>query len=201
VRQDTPTHFEFRIRNLPYPSDTYQLSVDDATQEIILRTTNKKYYKRMNIPDLRIAAMGGSGGGNGGKLDASQLSHRHANNTLVISYVKPASIRELEARYKLEIKRMGNGGTMATPGAGGGAGAGGNAGQQSRPLTTAQRLLADAKASEAASSDSSSAVAFPSNGGASGGGSQSGPRGGDGEFSGLNGLKGLAGKDGDCKQQ
>jgi len=140
VRQDTPTHFEFRIRNLPYPADTYQLSVDDATQEIILRTSNKKYYKRISIPDLR------AGAGDAAKLDAKGLTHRHANNTLIISYAKPAWVRDLEARNRLEIRRMGNGSTTAT----GQAGAVGQAGQSAKPLTAAQKLLADAQASSKA---------------------------------------------------
>ena len=42
VRQDTPTHFSFRIRNLPYDSDNYLLDIDAATQEIVLKTKNKK---------------------------------------------------------------------------------------------------------------------------------------------------------------
>ncbi|KAM3128043.1 hypothetical protein pb186bvf_019889 [Paramecium bursaria] len=35
-------HFQFRIINLIYPEE-----------EIIIKTTNKKYYKRFQIPDLR----------------------------------------------------------------------------------------------------------------------------------------------------
>jgi len=79
VRLDTSAAFEFRIRNLSWPAETYQLSIDDATQEIVLRTTNKKYYKRWSIPDIKAAAPEDA------KLDAKHLTHKHANNTLIIS--------------------------------------------------------------------------------------------------------------------
>lgn len=78
VRLDTLTHFQFRIRNLPYDYDNYILEIDDATQEIVLKTKNKKYYKRMAIPDLKT-------GGAAGKLDNKYLNYKHANNTLIIS--------------------------------------------------------------------------------------------------------------------
>lgn len=42
VRIDTPTHFQFRIRNLPYDYENYILEIEDATQEIVLKTKNKK---------------------------------------------------------------------------------------------------------------------------------------------------------------
>ena len=35
--------FEWRVRNLPYPKDVYIVDVDDASQEIIIKTTIKKY--------------------------------------------------------------------------------------------------------------------------------------------------------------
>ncbi|CAE7028691.1 DPCD [Symbiodinium natans] len=46
LRKDTPEHFQWRIRNLPYPADVYSVSVDHDKQEIVVRTSNKKYYKR-----------------------------------------------------------------------------------------------------------------------------------------------------------
>ncbi|VDD80678.1 unnamed protein product [Mesocestoides corti] len=48
-RCDTKQDFQWRIRNLPYPIETYQLSIDDDNSTITLRTTNKKkppaYYQ------------------------------------------------------------------------------------------------------------------------------------------------------------
>lgn len=42
VRQDTLSHFQFRIRNLPYDIDNYIVEIDDEKQEIVLKTKNKK---------------------------------------------------------------------------------------------------------------------------------------------------------------
>ena len=53
IRKDTSAKFEWRIRNLPYPKDTYIIEVDHSKQQIVLKTTNKKYYKRIDIPDLK----------------------------------------------------------------------------------------------------------------------------------------------------
>ncbi|BHF72813.1 hypothetical protein SprV_0401588400 [Sparganum proliferum] len=75
-RLDTKNDFQWRIRNLPYPLSTYQLSIEDDGETIVLRTTNKKYFKRFGIPDLRRIGL---------KLDQTNLTKTHSNNTLVIS--------------------------------------------------------------------------------------------------------------------
>jgi hypothetical protein len=38
---------------LPYPSEVYIVEVDKEKDEIIVKTTIKKYYKRFDIPDMR----------------------------------------------------------------------------------------------------------------------------------------------------
>merc|ERR1712178_188065 len=47
VRKDRPHAFEWRIRNLPYPKPTYTVTVDAENNQLIVRTSNKKYYKRI----------------------------------------------------------------------------------------------------------------------------------------------------------
>lgn len=42
MRQDTKDSFQWRIRNLPYPLDIYDCTVNENQREIILRTSNKK---------------------------------------------------------------------------------------------------------------------------------------------------------------
>ena len=42
LRKDTDVLFQWRIRNLPYPKETYSVSVDSEKQDIVLRTSNKK---------------------------------------------------------------------------------------------------------------------------------------------------------------
>eukprot|EP00958_Prasinococcus_capsulatus_P020860 scaffold2764_cov399-Prasinococcus_capsulatus_cf.AAC.13 len=68
-------NLRFRIRNLPYPESTYGVTIDHADGKIVVRTNNKKYYKRLEIPEL--AKMGK-------KLEEAALSWSYANNTLVI---------------------------------------------------------------------------------------------------------------------
>ena len=52
IRKDTPKEFQWRIRNLKGDADNFMVECDKDKQQIVIRTKNKKYYKRFNIPDL-----------------------------------------------------------------------------------------------------------------------------------------------------
>ena len=91
LRKDTETRFEWRIRNLPYPKETYSVEIDHNKQEIVLRTTNKKYYKRFDIPDMKRLDM---------KLEDNKIAWKYQNNTVIIAYEKPQHIIELEKNKK-----------------------------------------------------------------------------------------------------
>lgn len=80
MRRDAIECFQWRIRNLPYPSDTYLLEVEPTKQEIIIKTTNKKYYKKFDVPDLKRMNI---------KLNKDNLSHSHKNETLIVSVPVP----------------------------------------------------------------------------------------------------------------
>ncbi len=41
-RKDTRDTFQWRVRNLPYPVETYALSIDQDQRQIVIRTSNKK---------------------------------------------------------------------------------------------------------------------------------------------------------------
>lgn len=41
-RKDTRDAFQWRVRNLPYPPDTYDVSIDAPARQIVIRTSNKK---------------------------------------------------------------------------------------------------------------------------------------------------------------
>ena len=41
-RKDTERHFQWRIRNLPYSADNYDVSVDHSDNKVVIRTKNKK---------------------------------------------------------------------------------------------------------------------------------------------------------------
>jgi hypothetical protein len=94
-RQDTPQLHQWRIRNLPYPPETYNLSVEPDA--IVVRTTNKKYFKKIEIPDMKRLNL---------PLDPAALSWVHQHNTLIISYKKHLAIQTAEAAAKKERASM-----------------------------------------------------------------------------------------------
>jgi len=97
TRKDNSKSFQWRIRNLPYPLDVYSVTVNEEGDSIIIRTSNKKYFKRFPIPDMERAKL---------KLEQSAISKAHANNTLIISYQKPALILEQEKLVRQELAKM-----------------------------------------------------------------------------------------------
>ncbi|XP_051883010.1 protein DPCD [Pristis pectinata] len=97
TRKDTKTCFQWRIRNLPYPKNVYSVTVDPDERCCIVRTSNKKYFKKFNIPDMDRCHL---------PLDSSALSFTHANNTLIITYQKPTAILQLEQEVLQELKKM-----------------------------------------------------------------------------------------------
>ncbi|XP_068111763.1 protein DPCD isoform X2 [Hyperolius riggenbachi] len=97
MRKDTKTSFQWRIRNLPYPKDVYSVTVNKTERCCIVRTSNKKYYKKFTIPDLDRCQL---------ELDDNALSFAHANNTLIITYEKPKEILLVEEDLLKELKSM-----------------------------------------------------------------------------------------------
>ncbi|CAB3988610.1 Hypothetical predicted protein [Paramuricea clavata] len=95
VRKDTRESFQWRIRNLPFSIDVYEVTVDEDKTHIIIRTKNKKYYKKYHIPDMVR---------NNLRLDHKAISIAHANNTLIIKYKKPVEIMEQERLILKELE-------------------------------------------------------------------------------------------------
>jgi len=87
LRMDTTDKFQWRIRNLPYPKDVYSITVDHDKQQIVVRTSNKKYYKRIDLEDLRRHSL---------RMEEAKLSWVHQHNTLIISYDKPSTVSKAE---------------------------------------------------------------------------------------------------------
>ena len=92
VRKDRPHAFEWRIRNLPYPKPTYSVTVDSAENQLVVRTTNKKYFKRIGIEEMDRLRL---------HLEEGAVSWSHDNNTLIIQYKKPAPILKAERETKV----------------------------------------------------------------------------------------------------
>ena len=64
------------MRNLNFTKENFQVEIDKPKQEIVIKTLNKKYYKRFDIPDLKRANIA---------LDEKMLKVNFLNNTLVIT--------------------------------------------------------------------------------------------------------------------
>merc|ERR1712091_198574 len=89
LRKDTPEHFQWRIRNLPYPADVYSVTIDHEKQQIVVRTSNKKYFKRVAVEDLMRLNL---------KLKDESLTWKHQHNTLIISYTRPIEVVQAEQK-------------------------------------------------------------------------------------------------------
>ena len=89
LRRDSPRAFVFRVRNLRFPRDVYQLSIDDDKQQIVLRTSNKKYFKRFDIPALKRLGL---------PLETSALTYDYDSGTgvLIMRYGKPMALMQME---------------------------------------------------------------------------------------------------------
>ena len=97
IRKDTQKEFQWRIRNLKGDADNFMVECDKDKQQIVIRTKNKKYYKRFNIPDLERLNI---------KLDENSMKVNFVNNTLVISYTKPKEALDAESEILGEIRRI-----------------------------------------------------------------------------------------------
>ena len=97
IRKDTPKEFQWRVRNLKGDADNFMVECDKDKQQIVIRTKNKKYYKRFNIPDLERLNI---------KLDESLMKVNFVNSTLIISYTKPKEVLEAENEILEEVRKV-----------------------------------------------------------------------------------------------
>eukprot|EP00041_Stephanoeca_diplocostata_P021057 m.483345 g.483345 ORF g.483345 m.483345 type:complete len:101 (+) comp21726_c0_seq4:179-481(+) len=87
---------------LGHGQQVYSLTVNDDNVAV-LRTSNKKYYKKFDIPDLKRIGV---------PIVSDVFSMAHANNTLIISYDKPQQYLEFEQitkRQRDALKASGDG--------------------------------------------------------------------------------------------
>lgn len=113
IPKDSALFFEFIVTNIPYPKDIYSITVDDDKQELILRTSNKKFFKRWKIAALvRRNIM----------LEPERINFSHHDTTLTIQYRKPDSVIREEIEWEgnvINLLRKGLGGTGGEGGTGG----------------------------------------------------------------------------------
>ena len=91
----TEKNLEWRIRNLPYPMEVYQVQADAEKNAIVVKTTNRKYYKVISVPELARCGL---------KPEQANIAIQHQYNTLFISYRKPELLCEMEAQVLLLLK-------------------------------------------------------------------------------------------------
>eukprot|EP00658_Telonema_sp_P-2_P055322 TRINITY_DN4397_c0_g1_i6.p1 TRINITY_DN4397_c0_g1~~TRINITY_DN4397_c0_g1_i6.p1 ORF type:complete len:267 (-),score=66.83 TRINITY_DN4397_c0_g1_i6:230-946(-) len=108
ARYDTPRAFEWRVRNLSWPAEVYSVEVDPEAQQIVIRTSNKKYFKRFGVPELLEIGL---------ELEPESISHSFNMNTLVIHYEKPVEVLNLLATRREKYLEALAGVPQAEPGA------------------------------------------------------------------------------------
>ncbi|XP_044761866.1 protein DPCD-like [Coccinella septempunctata] len=86
-RRNTKNNLEWRIRNLPYPINTYSVICDDEKETIVVRTSNKKYFKTLTVPELQRIGL---------RPKQDNVSFVHKCNTLIITYKKPKALLDFE---------------------------------------------------------------------------------------------------------
>ncbi|XP_015520020.1 protein DPCD [Neodiprion pinetum] len=95
-RRITKVSLEWRIRNLPYPKDVYSVTAEND-KTITVRTSNKKYFKKISVPDLERVGL---------KPEQERISFTHQFNTLIITYKKPPLLIDLEKTILQEILQL-----------------------------------------------------------------------------------------------
>uniref|UniRef100_A0A182WAX7 Protein DPCD n=1 Tax=Anopheles minimus TaxID=112268 RepID=A0A182WAX7_9DIPT len=83
----TRNALEWRIRNLPYPISTYTVTCEETDGTITVRTSNKKYFKKIEVPEFKRCNIVPQPDG---------LSVAHKNSTLIITYKKPTILLDME---------------------------------------------------------------------------------------------------------
>ena len=101
-RADEKDSIVLRIRNLPYDVSNYLVSIEERVpqeggDQVVVRTVNKKYFKKIPIPDMARYGL---------RLSNDQITFEHKYNTLIIRYKKPLSVLALEAQQRKERSSM-----------------------------------------------------------------------------------------------
>uniref|UniRef100_A0A182NQ94 Protein DPCD n=1 Tax=Anopheles dirus TaxID=7168 RepID=A0A182NQ94_9DIPT len=91
----TRNSIEWRIRNLPYPISNYAVMCDEQEKTITVRTTNKKYFKKIQVPEFVRCNIGPK---------QEDISVVHKNSTLIITYKKPVILLEMEKAVLMALQ-------------------------------------------------------------------------------------------------
>ncbi|CAH1398308.1 unnamed protein product [Nezara viridula] len=97
IKRITSTALEWRIRNLSYPIEVYSVLADPDNKCIIVKTSNKKYYKKITVPDLERVNL---------VPDQKRIEYTYKFGTLIITYKKPPEVLKLERQVLEELQNV-----------------------------------------------------------------------------------------------
>lgn len=78
VKRITKRNIEWRIRNMPYPLEVYSVTADAEEGCLMVRTTNKKYFKKLSVLELERVNL---------KPVQDNVKYSHQFNTLIITVI------------------------------------------------------------------------------------------------------------------
>ncbi|CAG9562451.1 unnamed protein product [Danaus chrysippus] len=97
LKRNTRVNIEWRIRNLPYPIETYSIKANNEDKCIIISTSNKKYYKKLEVPELYRLGL---------PIEQGNIDATHKYNTLIITYKKPQPLLDMDRDLYEEISKI-----------------------------------------------------------------------------------------------
>ena len=119
VRRDTRRQFQWRVRNIAFPVEIYQVTVSPEEHAVTIRTSNKKWYKKLIVPDTQrlgcqvkarpetLVRRSMFQNSNPSQLNPATLQVAHANRTLVVSVDKPDAMISAEETWREQRKKLG----------------------------------------------------------------------------------------------
>eukprot|EP00520_Triparma_pacifica_P013793 CAMPEP_0118644834 /NCGR_PEP_ID=MMETSP0785-20121206/7163_1 /TAXON_ID=91992 /ORGANISM="Bolidomonas pacifica, Strain CCMP 1866" /LENGTH=198 /DNA_ID=CAMNT_0006536645 /DNA_START=125 /DNA_END=717 /DNA_ORIENTATION=- len=96
IGKDSTAQFVYCLTKCPWKVENYTVTYDEDKDEFVLRTKNRKFYKRWRVPGLVRLGIKGEG------LEV-QVEHKgDGEDVLLIKIEKPERVREEERRRRDE---------------------------------------------------------------------------------------------------
>ena len=103
IGRDSEDKFVWHVTRCPWPEDNYSVSYDGERDELVLRTGNRKYYKRWRVPTLVRMGLGGEG------LEVGLRWMGDGEDLVVIEVEKNDGVKEEERRRRKEREKAAEG--------------------------------------------------------------------------------------------
>ncbi|XP_052861891.1 protein DPCD [Anopheles cruzii] len=88
---------EWRIRNVPYTLSTFSVTCDGDKKSVTIRTSNKKYFKTISVPEFERCNY---------TPKQEDLNVKHQNATLIVTYKKPPILLAMEKAVLEELQNL-----------------------------------------------------------------------------------------------